>query len=412
MSAAVTPGFTPGPTLRPIALASTPTDPSLAIFAGLKRAAANGNPLPTPPRQVDEAKIVPFCAKKMRPTDVVLLVSMLGSPPSIDTKLDCIFGYSTSNKSVENQITSRALHHYLHHHARKDTEDTSANLRAILMVNSAQKDEDEHINNATFTYPMEPDGMYEAAEATILYYLNNPQVRDPLKKSLQCMIDESASVFAGNPDMAGQMISSTLILGRIFHSLITEKPISSTDTAIITEIAASLCFYQQSGACHIYHADRCSKRLASLLAVLRAGCCTALKADVPPSTSYEADASDFMKKIRSADTNSRIAQSVGHFRRLHQRTTFSKPPTTQNERGDVCIGNIVFGIEVLNNLIPTVNNICEEAISDVIVDDSKRWKEMLDPANRLEVHNSNGIISFKIVYPSGALANSSDIIPS
>ena len=280
------------------------------------------------------------------------------------------------------------------------------------MVNSAQKDEDEHINNATFTYPMEPDGMYEAAEVTILYYINNPQVQDTLKKSLQHMVDESASVYPGNPDKAGQMISSTLIIGRVFHSLITEKPVSSTDTATITEIAASLCFYQQSGTYRIYHADRCSKRLASLLAVLRAGCCTALKAEVPSSTSYEVDASNFMKEIRSGDTNSRIAQSVGHFRRLHDRTTFSNPPTTENERGDVCIGNLVFEIQILNNLIPTVNKICEEAISDIIVDDTKRWKEVLDVRNRLEVYNSGGVISFKIIYPGGTAKKADDIIPA
>ena len=75
---------------------------------------------------------------------------------------------------------------------------------------------------------------------------------------------ESASVFAGNPDMAGQMISSTLIIGRVFHSLITEKPTSPTDTALVAEVAASLCFYRQSGSYRVYHADRCSKRLASL----------------------------------------------------------------------------------------------------------------------------------------------------
>ena len=278
------------------------------------------------------------------------------------------------------------------------------------MVNSAQKDEDEHINNATFTYPMQPDGMYEAAEAAILHYFNNPQVRAPLKRTLIQIVDESASLFAGDPDMAGQMISSTLIIGRIFHSLLTEKPTSTTDTALITEVAASLCFYRQSGSYKVYHADRCSKRLASLHAGMRAGCCSALKAEIPPSISYEEKSSDFMKKVRSADTNSRIAQAVGHFRRLHDRTTFSTPPTTENERGDVCIGNLVFNITVLNSLIPTVNKFCEEALSKIISDE--RWREVTDPANRLEVYNANGTISFKIIYPSGASAHSDDILPA
>ena len=110
---------------------------------------------------------------------------LFSAPRPSPAKLDCIFGCSTSNNSIENQIVGRALHHCLHHHARKDTKDTPASLRATLMVNSAQKEEYENINNATFTYPMEPDGMHEAAEATVLCCLNNPQASPSCRRLLQ-----------------------------------------------------------------------------------------------------------------------------------------------------------------------------------------------------------------------------------
>ena len=205
------------------------------------------------------------------------------------------------------------------------------------------------------------------------------------------------------------MIAPSLIFGQIFYSLLTEKPTSTTDASILSQLAASLCFKEGSGDCRIYHADACSKRLAALHSALRAGCCTALKAELPNDAEFEEHAAICMKSVRSADPNSRLAQLVGHFRRLHQRTTFSRPPTTANERGDVCIGNTEFSIDIIHKLIPTVNKICSDAISSVIGDD--RWREVLDPANRLKVFNADGTITFKLVYPSGSVVNGENIVP-
>jgi len=184
------------------------------------------------------------------------------------------------------------------------------------------------------------------------------------------------STFPGDADSAGKMIALSLIFGRIFYSLITEKPTNTTDTSILSQLAASLCFKESSGDCKTYHADACSKRLAALHSALHAGCCTALKAELPNDAEFEEHAAICMKSVRSADPNSRLAQLVGHFRRLHQRTTFSRPPTTANERGDVCIGNTKFSIGIVRKLIPTVNEICSGSISSVISD--HRWREVLD----------------------------------
>ena len=329
-------GVTPSPAPR----TSLPQDPSLAYMYDIERSVRNGHTLPLPPRQMDEVKIAPHCPSKMKASDVVVLVSRLGSPPDVSSHLKFIFGYSSSNKSFENQVISRGIHHYLHHHGRKDTEDVSANLRAILMTNSAQKDEDEFINNSTFTYPMEAGGMMEAAEAAILFYYNNPQVGGALKQMLCKTAEIASSTFPGDAESAGKMIAPSLIFGRIFYSLLTEKPTSTTDASILSQLAASLCFKEGSGDCRIYHADACSKRLAALHSALRAGCCTALKAELPNDAEFEEHAAICMKSVRSADPNSRLAQLVGHFRRLHQRTTFSRPPTTANGQiSEICFSS-------------------------------------------------------------------------
>ena len=57
-----------------------------------------------------------------------------------------------------------------------------------------------------------------------------------------------------------------------------------------------------------------------------------------------------------------------------------------------------FEIQVLNNLMPTVNKTCEDAISDI---DAQRWQEALDVRNRLEACNSGGVMSFKVMCPGG-----------
>ena len=111
---------TPRPPLL-TAAAPPSTDPSIAMMLGLQRILQNGNPLPPPPRQTEEDKIRPFLPKKISASSVATLVSRLNDPPSIKC--------------------------YLRDHGRKDVDDTSANLRAILQVNSEQKDEDEFLSN-------------------------------------------------------------------------------------------------------------------------------------------------------------------------------------------------------------------------------------------------------------------------
>jgi len=75
------------------------------------------------------------------------------------------------------------------------------------MTNSSQKDEDEFINNSTFTYPMEAGRMMEAAEAAILFYYNNSQVVGGLKEMLCKVVEIASSTFSGGADNAGKMVA-------------------------------------------------------------------------------------------------------------------------------------------------------------------------------------------------------------
>eukprot|EP00562_Extubocellulus_spinifer_P002463 CAMPEP_0178474292 /NCGR_PEP_ID=MMETSP0696-20121128/2527_1 /TAXON_ID=265572 /ORGANISM="Extubocellulus spinifer, Strain CCMP396" /LENGTH=585 /DNA_ID=CAMNT_0020101541 /DNA_START=194 /DNA_END=1947 /DNA_ORIENTATION=- len=329
---------TPVSTLRPAAAPS----PAIAINSSLavSRITTNiASGLSRPdltPRQVAEAKIKPFVQDGHDPFAFTQIYDHLGRPSDVAAKLDSIRALSTKDDDFSHHVLKAAIKEYILYYGRHDVEKLWPNLRALLQSVGPNVDDEEKLDNGTFTYRQEAADLLYQAESLILYLYNNPIYE---YKPLQEVVDKAVAAYPGDEIEAAFQVVQSGVIAECFVDILTESPTRIDSCSIIVEYAAYKCFKytRYKKEYKLYSADTCSKMAAAIHTILRAGACTVLVLNTTslesniiqePSHSVVQLATDFCNNIRRSAPNSRIAGLIRYWKEISARTTIKEPPTT------------------------------------------------------------------------------------